>query len=59
MRIRLFLLLSLSLAAWAQTRDTASISGVVNDAQSAAIPAATVTLTSVATGRVRWWRCAF
>ncbi len=50
---KLVVLLSLTAAAWAQTRDTASISGVVEDAHGAAIPGATVRLTSVATGQIR------
>ncbi|MEK7409614.1 MAG: carboxypeptidase regulatory-like domain-containing protein, partial [Acidobacteriota bacterium] len=53
MWIRSFLLLSLAGAAWAQTRDTASVFGAVDDAQGAAIAGATVRLTSVATGQVR------
>ncbi|MBI4472323.1 MAG: carboxypeptidase regulatory-like domain-containing protein [Acidobacteria bacterium] len=53
MLIRLVVLLSLAAAAWAQTRDTASIFGAVDDAQGAAITGATVTLTSVATSQVR------
>ena len=53
MLFRFAVLLALTAAAWAQTRDTASIYGVVDDAQGAAIPGATLRLTSVATGQVR------
>ncbi len=37
----------------AQTRDTAAVFGVVTDQQAAAVPGATVTVTSAATGQVR------
>jgi hypothetical protein len=40
-------------AAFGQTRDTAAIFGAVSDVQGAAIPGASVTLTSVSTGQVR------
>ena len=49
MLIRFLVLLSLAAAASAQTRDTASIFGSVDDAQGAAIPGATVTLTIIGT----------
>jgi hypothetical protein len=42
-----------SVAAFGQTRDTAAIFGGVSDSQGAAIPGASVTLTSTATGQVR------
>jgi len=53
MWIRLSGLVFLAAALGAQTRDTASIFGTVDDAQGAAIPSATLTLTNVATGQVR------
>lgn len=53
MLIRFLILLSLAGAAWAQTRDTASIFGTVDDAQGASVAGATVKLTTVATGQVR------
>ena len=42
-----------SVAVFGQTRDTAAIFGGVSDSQGAAIPGASVTLTSTATGQVR------
>jgi hypothetical protein len=44
---------ALATVAFGQTRDTAAIFGVVSDAQAAAIPAASVVLTSAGTGQVR------
>src|SRR5881409_650338 len=43
----------LAASAFGQTRDTAAIFGGVSDVQGAAIPGASVTLTSTATGQVR------
>lgn len=52
--MRYFVLIIIcSIAAWSQTRDTASLLGNVTDTQGAAIVGASVTLTNVATGRVR------
>ncbi|HWQ55763.1 MAG TPA: carboxypeptidase regulatory-like domain-containing protein [Bryobacteraceae bacterium] len=51
--LRLVCLISLAGALCAQTRDTASIFGVVDDPQGAAIPGATIKLTSIATAQVR------
>ena len=53
MWIRLSGLVFLAAALGARTRDRASIFGTVDDAQGAAIPGATLTLTNVATGQVR------
>src|SRR5262245_44510407 len=54
MRATFILLLVASVSAvFGQTRDTAALFGAVTDAQGAAIPGASVTLTSVSTGQVR------
>ena len=53
MLIRCLVLSAVLSVAWAQTRDTASISGTVEDAQGAAIPGAVLRLTSTATGQIR------
>ena len=51
--MRFVMIFALCGVAWTQTRDTASIFGDVSDSQGAAIVAASVTLTSPSTGRVR------
>lgn len=54
MRSRFMVLLAVSVsAAFAQTRDTAAIFGAVSDVQGAAIPGASITLTSAGTGQAR------
>src|SRR5437667_789398 len=53
MPIRFIVLLSLAVAVFCQTRDTASIFGAVDDAQGGAIAGAAVKLTSIATGQIR------
>ena len=49
----LLIAVTLVSAAFAQTRDTAAVFGTVTDSQGAAIPGATVRLTSNGTGQVR------
>src|SRR5436305_613238 len=53
MKRLIFIAVALATAAFGQTRDTAAIFGGVTDSQGAAIPGATVTLTSISTGQVR------
>src|SRR6185295_5126562 len=48
-----FLVVLFTAAVFGQTRDTAAIFGSISDSQGAAIPGASVSLTSIATGQVR------